>query len=502
MNSRTTDQQLRGTALSESTDSQYLVVSNREPYRHDWEGDDITVDRPNGGLTSGLDGAMRRLGGTWIAWGDGDADREVVDDENRVQVPPDADEDQYTLERVWLSEEEQENYYLGFSNRVLWPICHAALTKVESERRHWEAYREVNRRFADTVAERVDEESVVWLQDYHFGLAPSMIRERTEHDPAIAHFWHIPWPGPDTFRACPHGEEILRGLLGNDLLGFHVDRYCENFLRCVDELIPMATVDLDAGVVHQPDGRLTVRSFPLGVEADRIQEQSTGAASHARFREFADEHGIDADGMLALGVDRLDYTKGIPERLQALERLFEEQPDLRESFTYVQIGSESRSEIPAYEAVQAEVAEAVERINDRFGTDDWRPVVYETGYVSNETLYALYRAADAALVSPIRDGMNLVAQEYVAAQAEDPGALVLSEQAGIHDRVGDDVLSVTPQNTDEFASAIREALAMSDKERERRMTSLRREIQRNDLESWTETMLDEIAVVDASRHGR
>ncbi|WP_135305878.1 alpha,alpha-trehalose-phosphate synthase (UDP-forming) [Haloarcula amylovorans] len=502
MNSGTTDQQLRGATLSESADSQYLVVSNREPYRHDRDGTDITVDRPNGGLTSGLDGAMRRLGGTWIAWGDGDADREVVDDENRVQVPPDADEDQYTLERVWLSEEEQENYYLGFSNRVLWPVCHSALTKIESERQHWEAYRDVNQRFADTVAERVDEESVVWLQDYHFGLAPSMIRSQTEHDPAIAHFWHIPWPGPDAFRACPHGEEILRGLLGNDLLGFHVDRYCENFLRCVDELIPMATVDVDAGIVHQPDGRLTVRSFPLGVEADRIQKQATEAASHDRFKEFADEHGIDADGMLALGVDRLDYTKGIPERLQALERLLEEQPNLRESFTYVQVGSESRSEIPAYEQVQAQVAEAVERINDRFGTGGWQPVVYETGYVSNETLYALYREADAALVSPIRDGMNLVAQEYVAAQAEGPGVLVLSEQAGIHDRIGDDVLSVTPQNTDEFASAIHEALTMSDTERERRMTTLRREIQRNDLESWTEAMLDEIAVVDASRNGR
>jgi trehalose 6-phosphate synthase len=474
-----------------------IVVSNREPYSHRWEDGEIVVRRPNGGLTNGLNGVMRKVGGTWIAWGDGDADEAVVDDRDRVTVPPDAgEEDGYMLERVWLSEDEVENYYLGFSNRVLWPICHSALTRVESKGKYWEAYRDVNRRFADRVADQVNATSdgdapVVWIQDYHFALAPGMIRERVGEAALLSQFWHIPWPGADTFRACPHGEELVRGLLGNDVLGFHLERYCESFLGTVEAMVEEASVDRDAMTVSHPGGTLSVEALPLGVEADRIRSEAE-TDDGSGWRRFAEEYGVDPDVRVTLGVDRLDYTKGIPERIRALGRLWETHPELRGDFSHVQIGTESRSEIPVYDELQSRVQDAVDEVNGRFGTDEWTPVHYTTDHIAEGTLYAVYRRADVALVSPIRDGMNLVALEYVASQVDGDGVLVLSPQAGVHDHIGDDVVTATPQSTDEFAEAIREALTMPEDERRRRMRSLQRYVHRNDLDAWIDAALDNV----------
>lgn len=476
-----------------------LVISNREPYQHHWDGDEITVGSPSGGLTNGLDRAMQNAGGTWIAWGDGDADVAVVDDDNCVSVPPDSDGDQYTLKRVWISEEEVQNYYLGFSNRVLWPICHGALTYIECEAEYWEQYCTVNQRFADAVVDSLEDDSAIFLQDYHFGLAPKMIRSQVDEHRVIAHFWHIPWPGPDVFRACPHGEAILRGLLGNDLLGFHIDRYCDDFLRCVDEFLPEATVDMAERTVSHPGGRLRVRSFPLGVDVDHIQRIAGEDTAVDRWLALADDYGIDTDLQIALGVDRLDYSKGIPERLRALETLWERNPEFRGQFTYVQIASESRSQIPAYQELQERVEDEVDRINDRFGTDEWQPIVYTTEHLSSETLYAVYRHADVALVSPIRDGMNLVAQEYVAAQVDSDGVLVLSEYAGFQDVIGNEAITVAPQRTDKFATAIQSALTMPLTERQGRMRSLREHLYRIDLDSWLDSVVAEIA---SCRHER
>ena len=465
-----------------------LVVSNREPYRHTWDGDDIVVGCPTGGLTNSLDGAMRGVGGTWIAWGDGDADIAVVDGDDCVEVPPDAD-DQYTLKRVWISQEEVQDYYYGFSNRVLWPICHDALAHVECEADYWERYCSVNQRFADEVVDSLGEETVVFLQDYHLGVAPKMIRAEVGNDHVLAHFWHIPWPTPDVFGACPHGEAILRGLLGNDLLGFHIDRYCDAFLRCVDESLPEATVDMDDRTVTHSDGRLHVASFPLGVDVDRIQRIAGGAEAPVRWRTFAAEYGIDPDRLVVLGVDRLDYSKGIPERLDALESLWANHPEMRGQFTYVQIGSETRSQIPAYRNLQQTVEDRVDHINERYATDDWQPIVYTTDHLSTETLYALYRRADVALVTPISDGMNLVAQEYVAAQVESDGVLVLSEDTGFRDIIGDEAITVEPQRTNTFATAIRDALTMPRSERQGRMRSLHEHVSRIDLGRWMDSVL-------------
>jgi len=470
-----------------------LVVSNRQPYRHEYAGDGrIEVDEPAGGLTRGLDAVLRRTEGVWIAWGDGDADPSVVDPENRVVVPPDATGDQYTLERVWLSDEQVENYYYGFSNRVLWPVCHSALTKMAGRGRYWSHYEDVNEQFAAAITDSVTGSTTVWFHDYHLGLAPRMVRDSTPGDPFLFHTWHIPWPSWDVFRCCPHGRELLGGLLGNDLIGFHVPRYTENFLRCVANALPDAYVDWERRrIVHEGEST-AVRAFPMGVSAEEIGRTAAEPAAEEYWERFSRRHGIDGDTRVGVGVDRLDYTKGIERRIDALERLWETNPRWREWFTYVQVGTESRSHIPAYTRYQDAVEDAVERVNDRFGTADWQPVVYTTEMLDDEELYALYRFADVGIVSPIRDGMNLVAQEYVAAQQWNDGVLVLSDQAGAHDELHDWVLSVNPHDTAGFASTVERALTLPPSERRARMAGLRRYVSENDIGSWIEDVFDAV----------
>ncbi|MFC6941082.1 trehalose-6-phosphate synthase [Salinirubellus sp. GCM10025818] len=483
-------------ALPIDDDSDVIVVSNRQPYRHQWSDDEITVDRPTGGLTAALDDVVQRIDGSWVAWGDGEADSEMVDDDDTVEVPPDAsDDDRYPLERIWLTEEQVDDYYYGFSNQVLWPVCHGALTRVKSEGRYWDAYQEVNGRFADTIADRATSGDVVWLQDYHFALVPWLLQSRIPDDVVVTHFWHIPWPGWDTFRACPHAEDVLRGLLGNDLLGFHTERYRQNFLDCVELGLPEAAVDRATGEVHYADGVTRVEAFPLGVDTDEIRRSATDEGADERWARLRSRYDIGQDVRVGVGVDRLDYTKGIPQRLDAIEQLFEDYPEWRGEFTFVQVGSRSRSRIPAYREIQDDVVDTVNRINTRFRTDDWQPIVYTTDRLSNEALYSLYRNVDLAVVSPIRDGMNLVAQEFVAAQTEGEGVLVLSDQTGAHDLLGEAAVSITPQDTDGFAESIDRALTMPTKERRERMGALAYECRRTDVSNWIDDVLGSAADV-------
>jgi len=461
-------------------DGGLVVVSNRQPYSHTYDGDDITVEAHAGGLTAGLDPVMQAVGGTWIAWGDGDADRQVVDGDDCVPAPP-ADPG-YTLCRVWLSDQEVTNYYYGFSNQVLWPICHSALTRVHEWSAYWTDYQAVNEQFVDRVEDHTEPGDIVWFQDYHFALAPAIARERVADDTVLMQFWHIPWPAWDTFRGCPHGEAIIEGLLGNDLLVFHVDRYGANFLACAEAALDDATVDREQGTVRY-DGHVTqVTEFPMGVQADRIAERADSSEATAFWEEFRATHDI-AD-TVAVGVDRLDYSKGIPERLRALERFWERNPEWRGELSYVQNGSESRSQIAAYQEIQERIAAGVERVNDRFGTDDWTPVVSFNDYISKAELAGLYRHGDLALVSPIRDGMNLVAQEYVAAQTDGDGVLVLSDQAG-SDTILDAAVTMRPQDACAFADAIESALSMRSAEKQARMRRLREQVAENDLATWT-----------------
>ncbi|WP_224333464.1 alpha,alpha-trehalose-phosphate synthase (UDP-forming) [Haloprofundus halobius] len=469
-------------------ESALVLVSNRQPYRHRHENGEIVVDRPVGGLTAGLDPVMQQIDGTWIAWGDGDADAEVTDENDCVRVPP--DDPGYTLRRVWLSDDAVDEYYYGYSNQVLWPLCHDLVGKTNFESRFWSRYREVNEQFAEAVVEQADEESAVWFQDYHLALAPAYAREALP-ETTLFQFWHIPWPTWDTFRVCPQRRELLDGLLANDLIGFHTERYVENFLGCVDACFEAATVDVDSGEVEYDGETTLVRAFPLGVDAERIGRLA-GERDESFWSEFKAEYGIPDDSRVAVGVDRLDYTKGIPERLDALEHLFETCPEWRERLTYVQKATESRSDIPEYQRLQSEVDERIDRINERFATDSWRPVVRIDERLTNPELYGLYAHSDLALVTPVRDGMNLVAKEYVAAQADgstDDGVLVLSRMTGAHDELGDTAVTVEPYDEAALADQIEGALTMPDHERERRMGALRESVLENDLDTWLASLL-------------
>ncbi len=456
-----------------------VVVSNRQPYRHDKTDGELSVSRPTGGLTASLDPVMQRVGGTWIAWADGDVDDEYVDDDDCVGVPP--EDPSYTLRRVWLSDEQVQNYYFGFSNRVLWPLCHSSLSTVRSKQSYWEQYKETNEQFAEVVSQEASDQAVIWLQDYHFALAPDHIRAAVGDDALLLHFWHIPWPSWDVFRACPHGKELLRGLLGNDLLGFHADRFCHNFLECVESALPNATVNWRTGTVSYQSETTRTRTIPIGVPFDDIQEQ---ARSYDEFDEFRQSYGIDEDTKIAVSVERIDYSKGIPERLNALELLWERNPRWRGSVTHLMNCSESRSEIAAYSDVQQRVEKRVTQINERFGTPGWQPIVEVTDYLRQQELYGIYREADLCLVSPIRDGMNLITHEYIASQVDSDGMLVLSDQAGAHDLLGEPAISVSPHDTGQFADRLSKALTMPPQKRQDRMEQLRQIATTNDLHTW------------------
>ncbi|WP_135826915.1 alpha,alpha-trehalose-phosphate synthase (UDP-forming) [Halorussus ruber] len=507
-------------------DRELVVVSNRQPYSHtfeegatDSEGE-ISVDRPAGGLTAALDPVMQSAEGTWVAWGDGEADREVVDSDDTVAVPP--ENPAYDLRRVWLTDEQVEGYYRGYSNQVLWPLCHLDTAKMRPKESFWQAYRETNHDFAEAILDATDgggessadrsgagtaaeRNPVVWFQDYHLALAPREVR-RNRPEAFLTHFWHIPWPSWDVFRACPQYEALLDGLLANDLVGLHTDEYCRNLLDCVDAATD-ARVDRSSRSVSYRGNRTFVRSFPLGIDATRqadLAERGGRASAESNsaddwWAEFRESHDIGPADTLAVGVERLDYTKGIEHRLAALERFWADNPEWRGRLTYVQKGTESRSGIEAYDDLQTRVAAEIGRINDRFGTDDWKPIVYLTDYVPEEGLAALYREADLGLVTPIRDGMNLVAKEFVAAQTRDPGVLVLSELAGATEQLGEEAVVVHPHDTAGFADAIGEALSLSRAERRKRIADLQREVHADDVFAWLESTFETAAAIERGR---
>lgn len=477
-------------------DRDLVVVSNREPYTHEYDDEgSVRVDRPAGGLTSALDPVMQSVAGTWVAWGSGEADRDVVDENDVVRVPPESPA--YDLKRVWLADEQVTNYYYGYSNQVLWPLCHVLGARANHAEEFWESYRSANRAFADAVVESCGDRSLVWFQDYHLALAPKLVRERVSDDVLLAHFWHIPWPSWDAFQSCPQYRELLSGLLANDLVGFHTTRYCKHFLECAEEALA-ADVDWTTGSIEH-DGHVTyVRTFPLGIDADAYERRARSEEAEAFWEEFVAEHRL-AGKRLAVGVDRLDYTKGIVERLRALELLWETRPEWRGELTYVQKATETRTQIPQYRELQERVEETVEEINERFGTDDWKPIVYTTEMLPQEGLAALYRHGDVALVSPVKDGMNLVAKEYIASNVDETGVLLLSELAGASERLGRSSVLIHPKDTEAFADAIEQALTMPETERRHRMRSLREDVKRHDVYDWMGDVFRTVTAIERTR---
>jgi trehalose 6-phosphate synthase len=464
--------------------TRFIVVSNREPYIHTFSGDQIRWERPVGGLTEALDPIMRASGGTWVAHGSGDADRRVVDERNRVAVPPDSPE--YTLRRVWLTEEEVAGYYLGFANECLWPLCHVAFTPPLFSPANWETYQRVNAIFADAVvAEAAGRRAVVLVQDYHFALLPGYLKERNPNL-TVGLFWHIPWPAYETFRTCPWHAEILAGMLGSDLLGFHTGSFCRNFIDSAERGLAART-DHKMPAVFYGGGTTFVEPFPISVDFDGISGQAAGQSIDREMARLQRQLGLEGK-LLGIGTDRLDYTKGIPERLMALERFLNDNPAYHGKVVFVQAGMPSRTGIGAYRQTARRIEGLVRSINAKYASGGWRPIVPMTRQLSYDTLNALRRLARFCVVSSVHDGMNLVAKEYVAARTDGDGVLVLSRFTGAAEEMTDALL-MNPYDTGEFAARIKQAIEMPEAERRRRMANLRQTVAVNNIYKWGADMV-------------
>jgi alpha,alpha-trehalose-phosphate synthase [UDP-forming] len=460
-------------------DHELIVVANREPYLHRYASGRLECVPPASGMVSALDPLLRACGGVWVAHGSGSADRRTVDARDRIRVPP--GDPSYTLRRVWLTKEQEDFYYYGLSNSGLWPLCHNVFTRPEFDARHWAAYREVNELFARAVVEEAgDAPAFIFVQDYHFALLPRILKEMNPKL-TVAQFWHIPWPNPEVFQVFPWKEELLEGLLGNDLLGFHLRYHCKNFLDTVDRTIE-AKVDYERFDAVCGGKTTAVRPFPIGIDFE-----GHSAAANEPDVEEAKGHWrekLQLDGLLVgLGIDRIDYTKGIPERLRALDRLFEKQPEYRERLTFVQIGVPSRTHIHQYQQLDAEIDALVETINWNWSTDSWRPIVYLKQQYGFRDMSALHQIANFCVVSSLDDGMNLVAKEFVASRVDEDGVLILSRFTGAARELTQAVL-VNPFAVDELADAMHLALTMPPDERSRRMQRMRVTAAENNIYRW------------------
>jgi alpha,alpha-trehalose-phosphate synthase [UDP-forming] len=475
-------------------DRLFVVVSNREPYVHTLSGDKICWHKPVSGLTEALDPVLRASGGTWVALGNGSVDRKVVDAHDRVAVPPDNPE--YTLRRVWLTEEEIAGYYLGFANKGLWPLCHVTFVSPEFNETDWLVYKKANRIFADAVMQEIgSRQALVLIQDYHFALLSRMLKE---HNPGltVGQFWHIPWPSFEVLRTCPCYEEVITGLLGNDLLGFHTRSYCQNFLQSVASALGNV-IDSQKSAVINHTHTTFVEPFPISVDFAGISAEAMNPAVDVQMENLRREFNLEGK-FLGIGMDRLDYTKGIPERLQALDKFLEDNPRYRGRVVYIQAGMPTRSQIGTYKGLEQRVNDIIGAINDKYGTAGWQPVIPLMRQLSTVTLNALRRLADFCIVSSLHDGMNLVAKEYVSARVDGGGVLILSRFAGAAEELSEALL-INPYSIPEFAVRIREAIEMPEEERRRRMAAMRRTVEASNIYRWGASILSRLIQISETK---
>jgi alpha,alpha-trehalose-phosphate synthase [UDP-forming] len=454
----------------------FLVVSNRLPYRLTLKDGRVEATRAVGGLVTALDPILRAAGGTWLGWSG-------TQDKLPETVPIEGSGPDYTLRLIHLTPQEFEDFYLGYPNQSLWPLFHYFQENCEFNDEQWAAYERVNRKFADAVIGVYREGDIIWIHDYHLMLMPAMVR-RALPEARIGYFLHIPFPSPELFLIDPHAPELIAGLAGADLVGFHTETYAQNFVHAADTMTPFncsrarKTIQIDDRVVQ-------IGSFPISIafeEFEQIAARPGIDAQVAQIRKYYDAE------ILALGVDRLDYTKGILERLQAIEILLERHPDLQGRFTFVQISAPSRTHLPAYGEMREKVEQMVGRINGRFAGHGGLPVDYRYQAYTQEELVAYYRAADMALVTPLRDGMNLVAKEYVASRSDLAGSLVLSRFTGAFEEL-DGAFVVNPYHAESMAEAIYRALTVTPEDKQNRMRRMRDVVRRNDIYWWLERYL-------------
>ncbi|PJE75697.1 trehalose-6-phosphate synthase [Candidatus Uhrbacteria bacterium CG10_big_fil_rev_8_21_14_0_10_48_11] len=461
-----------------------IVVSNREPYSHSKVDGEITYSVPSSGLVTALEPIMEACGGLWVAHGSGDADKEVVDSNDKVALPP--DEPKYTLKRIWLSEKEVKGHYVGFSNEALWPLCHMVHTRPVFRKNDWLEYRKVNGKFAQSLLAEIKdmEQPIILVQDYHFALLPAMIK-KSRPDAEVGIFWHIPWPGAEAFNICPWRKAIVEGMLGADVVGFHTQQYCNNFLDTARKEIE-SIVDIEQFSVTHDGHTSYIKPLPISVALTNVAAKKTQQKSLV-----LQEAGVKTK-YVAVGVDRMDYTKGILERLRGLEFFFETHPSYQEELTFVQVAPLSRQSVEKYRQFAEEVRTEVERINEKFGTSAWTPIVLIDRNLTHEELDPLYQVADVCLVTPLNDGMNLVAKEYVAAQDDESGVLVLSKFTGAA-RDLKDALIINPYSAEETSEAIYQALTMSQLEQRRRIKKMRESIKNKNIYRWAAELIRAVA---------
>lgn len=467
-------------------DRTIVVVSNREPYVHTKNGNKIEYYFPPSGMVTAIEPVMQATGGIWIAHGSGDADKLVVDENDKVQVPP--DDPKYTLKRVWLTEEEEKGYYSGFSNEGIWPMCHIAHTRPVFKKEDWEKYKEVNEKFAKTVLAEIRHKKnpVIFIQDFHFALLSRMIKEKRP-DATIGIFWHIPWPNPEEFSICPWRKQMLEGMLGADIIGFHTQLHCNNFIETVGRELE-SLIDFEQFTIAKNNHKSYIKAFPISIAFTKNSVSQVKLESEdENSKKILEKLGIKTK-YLGIGVDRLDYTKGILERLKAVEIFLTKYPSYVENFTFLQLCAPSRTSIKAYQEFDKKVQDEVVRINNIFKKNGWEPIIFFKKNHSHDYIYTLYRAADLCLVTSLHDGMNLVAKEFVAARDDDKGVLILSQFTGAS-RELHDALIVNPYNGEETADAIFTALKMPNEEQTQRMLRMRDVVKRYNVYRWSAELL-------------
>jgi trehalose 6-phosphate synthase len=478
-------------ATSEKRAGSLIVVSNRGPYRFRRHARGVRAERTVGGLVSALDPILRRTNGTWVAWDDSFASGDALG--QRVRVP--LDRPQYLYVRLPLSAPEVQAFYHGFSNRGLWPLCHYFLGRCEFDLAEYDRYRAVNTRFAEAAAAESAPADTIFVQDYQLALVPGMLRGMGTLA-RIALFWHIPFPPLDTFRALPWRDEIIEGMLGADLIGFHTRSYVRHFAACAEQILG-AKWDEAAGKLALGDRRIRLRACPLGVEFaefDRIARLPSTCEKARRIRA-----GLGTN-IVVLGADRIDYSKGIRERLLGVDRFLERHPEFRKRFSFIQIAAPSRTEVPEYRRLGRTIDETVGRVNGRYAEEAWSPITYFCRAVPRNDLVAYYAAADIALVTPLRDGLNLIAKEFVASRPDGDGALILSEFAGAAEEM-QEALLVNPYDVDDLADKIYEAIQLSEEDRRARMGRLRDLVKSRDVSWWQKEFLGDLLHGDRGEEG-
>jgi alpha,alpha-trehalose-phosphate synthase [UDP-forming] len=483
-----TKETLQNTMREKMSDYLLIIASNRQPYKHALQAGKLICLREAGGLVTALNPVMQAVGGTWVATGASDQDRRVVDAKYKVKMPP--EKPVYDLRRLFLTKEDRDAYYYGFSNEGLWPLSHIAYTRPFFFDADWKAYQKVNRMFADAILEEVgDQKAFVWIQDFHLALVPKYLREAGRPNLITAIFWHIPWPNSEIFRICPQKKEILEGFLACDLAGFQIRHHADNFLASVDREME-SRIDREKNSVTYQQHETLVRAFPISVDFEAIDSQAGTAETESRGLRLREQYSL-GDAKLIVGVDRIDYTKGLPEKLRAVDRFFEKYPEFKEKAVFFQLGQISRLHIPRYKQLNDEINALVEEINWKHSQNSWAPVIFTRTYTPYADILALYRQSDLCVVSSLHDGMNLVAKEFVACRSDLRGSLLLSQFTGAARELPEAFL-INPYDPESFADQIYQAITLPQEEQEKRLRKMRDTISQNNIYRWAGKVLSQL----------